>query len=56
MAVYTGTGASLQTAIDAASSGVSLRINGTCLGRFKDLTLIGATSSALRQAATLSII
>ena len=56
-AVYTGTGANLQTAIDAASSGVSLRINGTCVGTFntdsKDLTLIGATSSAYPKRATL---
>jgi len=57
MAVYTGTGANLQIAIDAASSGVSLQIKGTCVGRFntdgKDLALIGATSMAYPHKATL---
>lgn len=45
-----GNGSALRTAIAGASSGVTLRVKGTCVGPFtisKDLTLIGVKGAAL---------
>ena len=55
LAVYTGSGSNLQTAIDAAAPGTTLRIGGACVGNFiigKNLRLVGHPTPA-HPAATL---
>jgi hypothetical protein len=50
--VYVGTGGNLQTAINQASAGTTLRIRGTCVGTFvvgKTLTLRGVSTAAFPQ-------
>jgi hypothetical protein len=54
--VYAGSGPNLQTAIDAAASGVSLHIQGTCEGAFTirhNVSLVGVKSPTYPEKATL---
>ena len=56
LAVYGGSGSNLQTAIDAANAGVTLQVQGVCVGNFtisQDLTLKGRTSTAYPKKARL---
>ena len=56
LAVYGGSGTNLQTAIDAASLGVTLQVQGVCIGNFRisqNVNLKGKTSTAYPKKATL---